>query len=218
MHASKAFKGNIPNSINYTKDGTIGAYYRGKDGGYSLQMNPFTRETLSIRGLDGKYLDFWEFIGAGHFSLWLPYNIGRPIVGYGTLVFAIVLLTGLVLWLPKSKKALKNSLRFNWKKETGTQRKMYDLHNVFGFYTAFILLIICLTGMVWGVEWWSNGLYKITSGGRELPEWRMAQSDTTSVATSTKSVYSGIDSLFASLVRSNPHARGTGGYDDISDT
>jgi len=44
------------------------------------------------------------------------------------------------------------------------------------------------------------------SGGRELPEWRMAQSDTTSVATSTKSVYSGIDSLFASLVRSNPHA------------
>ncbi len=205
-HASKAFKGNIPNSINYTKDSSIGAYYRGKDGGYSLQMNPFTRETLSIRGLDGKYLDFWEFIGAGHFSLWLPYNIGRPIVGYGTLVFAIVLLTGLVLWLPKSKKALKNSLRFNWKKETGTQRKMYDLHNVFGFYTAFILLIICLTGMVWGVEWWSNGLYKITSGGRELPEWRMAQSDTTSVATSVKDVYAGIDSLFSSLVRSNPRA------------
>ncbi len=205
-HAGKAFKGNMPSTVNYAIDAPISANYRGKGVDYFLQMNPYTGESLLIKGLDGKNFDFWEFIGAGHFSLWLPYNIGRPIVGYGTLVFAIVLITGLVLWLPKSKKALKNSLRLNWKKQTGTHRKMYDLHNVLGFYAAFILIIISLTGMVWGVEWWSRGVYKATSGGRELPEWKMAQSDTTLVVTSAKNVYSGIDSLFSALTQANPKA------------
>ncbi|MFV0536450.1 MAG: PepSY-associated TM helix domain-containing protein [Dysgonomonas sp.] len=205
--AKAEFKNKEPNYIEYSVDAPLTAYLRGGGLNYSMQMDPYTGTVLSVKGTDGSSYDFWDFIGLGHFSLWLPYEIGQPIVGYGTLVFVIVLITGIVLWWPKNKKALKNSLWFNWRKKTKMHRKMYDLHNILGFYAAFILVIICFTGMVWALEWWSQGLYKATSGGREMPEWRMAESDTLSVQTSAKNIYWGIDSLFSELTQASPKAQ-----------
>ena len=35
---------------------------------------------------------------------------GKTIVGYSTLVLAIIIISGLVIWYPRNKKALKNRL------------------------------------------------------------------------------------------------------------
>lgn len=206
-HAKEAFKDQMPSYIEYSLDKPVKVSFRTHNNNATVLMDPYNGEVLSVKGANGSGYDFWDFIGMGHFSLWLPYNIGRYIVGYGTLVFVIVLISGLILWMPKNKKALKNSLWFNWRKQTTIQRKMYDLHNILGFYAAFILIIICLTGMVWALDWWSGGVYKATSGGKSLPEWKMAQSDTTGTAISTREMYQGMDSLFNGLVQTTPTAQ-----------
>ncbi|RZM15990.1 MAG: PepSY domain-containing protein, partial [Pedobacter sp.] len=41
------------------------------------------------------------------------------------------------------------------------------------------LAAIAMTGMVYGIEWWSKGLYWATSGGEKLGEFSRLQSDST---------------------------------------
>lgn len=35
--------------------------------------------------------------------------------------------------------------------------------------------------MVWAIDWWGDGIYALTSGGKSEVPWRLAQSDTTVV-------------------------------------
>jgi uncharacterized iron-regulated membrane protein len=58
---------------------------------------------------------------------------------------------------------------------------MFDLHNILGFYAFLVLLTIALTGMVWGLQWYSKGLYRLTAVGKPLPLPQKAQSDTTGI-------------------------------------
>lgn len=200
-----------PTYVSYSKDAPVrvGSYARGSRA--SVLLNPYDgkivegQDIKSGKSKADKKFDFWNFIRQGHRALWLPWDIGRPIVNYGTLAFVVVLITGIVIWFPKSKKAAKNRLWFNWKKNTPTKRKLFDLHSVLGFYVCFILLAIAFTGMVWGINWWSEGLYKITSGGKDLPEWGVARSDSTKIDTlMTPSI--AVNKIFDKLVKENPTA------------
>ena len=62
-----------------------------------LYMNPYTAEMLAF--VDHE--DFFHEIDEGHRHLWLPPKIGDPIVGWGTFIFFLLLLSGLILWYPK---------------------------------------------------------------------------------------------------------------------
>lgn len=204
--------GHSPNYITYSHAAPtrIGTY--GKDYNIALSVNPYTGEIYSAtdylqNNKGDKGFDFWSFIGTGHRSLWLPWNIGRPLVNYGTLIFAITLLTGLIIWFPKSKRAAKNRFWFNWKKNSSTNRKIMDLHSVLGFYICFFLLAIAFTGMVWGIEWWSKGLYKVTTGGKDLPERQAVQSDTLKID-SLMTPELAVDCVFTKLMGENPQAYG----------
>lgn len=202
-----------PTYVSYAKDAPVrvGSYGKGKR--VSALLDPYDGtlidgQDLKLNEPKGKQeFNFWNFIRQGHRALWLPWDIGRPIVNYGTLSFVIVLITGLVIWFPKSKKAAKNRLWFNWKKNTSTKRKLFDLHSVLGFYICFILLAIACTGMVWGLNWWSEGLYKMTSGGKDLPEWGATQSDTLRIDTAMTPAI-GVDYIFDKLMSENPSAQG----------
>lgn len=176
----------------------------------TVWLNPYDGKTLLVKDKgvgkeDEQAFDFWHFIAAGHRSLWLPWEVGRPVVNYGTLLFVLVLLTGLVIWIPKSGKAFKQRLRFHWNSNTSVRRKIFDLHGVLGFYVTSILLIVAFTGMVWGIEWWSKATYKLTTGGKDLVEWSVAKSDTLQKA-STFTIEEGVDRVFQKLITAYPHA------------
>lgn len=82
-----------------------------------------------------------------HVFLWLPPKIGRQVAGYSCLIFALVLITGFIRWIPNklgSAKQWKNALTLQLRK--GAKRAIYDLHNVLGFYAALVLLLLALTG------------------------------------------------------------------------
>jgi uncharacterized iron-regulated membrane protein len=111
----------------------------------SVFLDPYTGRVAGIR--DYKY-DFFMVIKYLHWSLLLNTPYGQPIVGWSTVIFVILLISGLVLWWPKKwTKAMRDrSFRIKWK--ASFRRVNYDLHNVPGFYSLFPALIIAVTGLV----------------------------------------------------------------------
>ncbi|ODS81598.1 MAG: hypothetical protein ABS46_11065 [Cytophagaceae bacterium SCN 52-12] len=118
-----------------------------------------------IQGENLEKFDFFAFVLDGHMTLWLPVKIGKILVTYGTLVFVVLLISGLILWWPKNKSAAKQRYWFQWKKSTKWRRKNYDLHNIAGFYMFAFLLLIGLTGVAMGIEWANKSLHWVFSGG-----------------------------------------------------
>lgn len=83
---------------------------------------------------------------------------GRMIVGTSTLLMVVIILTGIVLWWPKSLKALKHRSKIALRK--GWHRFWYDLHVAGGIYAMLLLLAMALTGLTWSFEWYNKGFYK----------------------------------------------------------
>ena len=79
-----------------------------------------------------------------------------------TIAFVLLLITGVVVWLPKNKKMLKNRLRIVFSK--GKNRFWYDLHVAGGFYAFVLLLAMALTGLTWSFDWYSKGFYAMFAG------------------------------------------------------
>ncbi|WP_373399800.1 PepSY-associated TM helix domain-containing protein [Algoriphagus halophilus] len=115
----------------------------------------------------------------GHFYLWLPPEIGQPVVASFTLIFLFMVISGLILWWPKKRSNLKQSLKIKWSGRW--RRKNYDLHQVLGFYVMIFAFVFAVTGLVWGFSWFRSGLYSALSGGEEFVEYYTPPSDSTKV-------------------------------------
>lgn len=140
-------------------------------------INPYNGEFLKHKNMNR---DFFRFILDGHFYLWLPDDIGQPVVASATLVFLVMMITGLILWWPKNKAAGKQ--RFSVKWSAKWRRKNYDLHNVLGFYMTWVAIFISITGLVFGFHWFAKSLYFVTSGGKTMVDHEHPVSDTTKTA------------------------------------
>lgn len=116
------------------------AYYE------SLFVNPYTAQVIAHENSE---FDFFRVVLYLHWSLLFKTSIGQPIVGVATLLYLLSLITGIYLWWPNNKKNVNKRLRFKWKASTGIKRKIYDLHNILGFYILSIGILLALTGMVW---------------------------------------------------------------------
>jgi uncharacterized iron-regulated membrane protein len=142
-----------------------------------VYINPYSGEVLKHKNMNR---DFFRTVLDGHFYLWLPPNIGQPIVASATLVFLIMMISGLILWWPKNKAARKQRFSIKWSAKW--RRKNYDLHNVLGFYMTWIAIFIAITGLVFGFQWFARSVYWISSGGTAMVEHRHPVSDTTKPA------------------------------------
>lgn len=172
----------------------------------SIYVNPYSGEILNVKeARRGEGTDFFRFMLNGHRALWLPYDIGRPIIGVAILIFFFLLISGIVLWWPVKwiKSVRDKSFKVKWNAKF--KRVNYDLHNVFGFYSMLFLLLISTTGLVWSFKWWSEGLYWLTSGGATMNERTAPLSDTTSLVPYAAS---SIDKVWLKLKKENPEAAG----------
>lgn len=132
-----------------------------------VYINPYNGEVLKIKD---EYKDFFRIVLDGHFYLWLPPEIGQPIAASATLVFLIMVISGLILWWPVSKNGVKQRFTLKW--NVRWRRKNYDLHNVLGFYVSWMAILFSITGLVWGFTWFRDGLYEILSGGGTFYEYQ----------------------------------------------
>ncbi|MCL7987624.1 PepSY domain-containing protein [Sphingobacterium sp. lm-10] len=108
-------------------------------------LNPYTGECVAVE--DSKN-EFFQLILQLHMNLLLGKTYGHGIVAYSTLLFAVLLVTGMILWWPKKwrGKTLRRSIWLDRKAKW--KRLNYDLHNVWGFYTFPVALILCITGLL----------------------------------------------------------------------
>lgn len=164
--------------------------YGGKDKAAWVSYNdPEKGQTLFyLNPYDGKPIytkyyksDFFRFMLNGHMYLWLPKHIGKPVVTTAVLIFVLLLISGLIMWWPKNLKKANVQKSFKIKWAASFKRVNYDLHNVLGFYVIMIALVIALTGLVWGFEWFAKSSYFVTSGGRSLPAFKKPFSDTSTL-------------------------------------
>nr|WP_319400767.1 PepSY-associated TM helix domain-containing protein [uncultured Carboxylicivirga sp.] len=160
-----------PSGLTYEdKEGAAAVgFFSNTNGKVSFQvvyMNPYTAEFIRKKAPLGEgEFNFFHFIEDGHRSLWLPRAIGGKIVGISTLLFLLVLISGLIMWWPKkwNKQQLKRS--FTIKRSANSKRLLLDLHNVLGFYVLLFGCVFAITGLVWSFQWFGNAVYYLTSGG-----------------------------------------------------
>ena len=166
--ATKLLPGKVLQGVIYgtKKDAAQMEFYYGLEYYYVIFMNPYTGKVLKVKNMNK---DFFRIIINGHYYLWLPPNIGQPIVTTATLIFLITLISGLVLWWPRNKAAKKQRFKIKW--NARWRRRNYDLHNVLGFYITWIAILLALSGMVMGFQWFAKSVYWATSGGKALPEY-----------------------------------------------
>ena len=122
----------------------------------SLSVNPYTGEVLGRN----ERLPFFNFMFRAH--RWLldgSRSVGKTVVGTSTMVFAFILLTGLALWWPRRRRAIKSGLTISTRK--GMRRFWFDLHNAGGFYALLLLLVMALTGLTWSFGWYRSAFYRL---------------------------------------------------------
>ncbi|MDR6921481.1 MULTISPECIES: PepSY domain-containing protein [Chryseobacterium] len=118
---------------------------------------------------DEKY-NFFNILKYIHWSLLLNSEWGKYVVGIPTVLFIIMLITGIVLWWPKNKKARKGRFWFSWENVKTWKRRNYDLHNVLGFYASFIALLMSVTGIYFAYPYVKNTIHFTLSGAADLPK------------------------------------------------
>jgi uncharacterized iron-regulated membrane protein len=143
-------------------------------------VNPYNAKVVAI--VDEE--DFFHWILEGHTELWIEAKIGetgigQAIVSYATLIFFVLLITGLILWWPKKWNKTSRDKSFKIKWSARFKRINYDLHNVLGFYALLVALIITITGLSMSFAWVSKSIYWINSGGETPPVYVRSLSDTT---------------------------------------
>lgn len=128
----------------------------------SLMVNQYTGEVIGMR----QRPPFFNFMHRLHGSLLLkrpknPEDIawGNLIIGSSTLLMLLGLITGLILWWPRSRSMLRNGLTISTRH--GSFRFWYSIHNTTGFYAFILLLAMCATGLTWSFDWFNKGFYAI---------------------------------------------------------
>lgn len=130
-------------------------------------INPYNGQ---IEGIVNEKKDFFQIVKGIHWSLLLATPIGQPIVVWSTVVFLILLVSGMILWWPKkwNKSGRQKSFKIKW--GSTWRRVNYDLHNVLGFYFLILSFIIGFTGLYWYFPFAKKSLHFLGSGEYKLPE------------------------------------------------
>ncbi len=88
-------------------------------------------------------------------------SLGDWVISLSTLFFLVILITGVILWWPKTKVIMKQRLKIKW--GGSGKRLTHDLHIVTGFYTSIFLIIISASGLVMTFKWANSTLFFLTN-------------------------------------------------------
>lgn len=108
-------------------------------------------------------------------------SVGRVVMAISSMCMVLVLLTGVVVWWPKSKKMLKSRLKVSTSK--GFRRFVYDTHVSLGIYVFVFLFLMALTGPVFSFGWYRQGMSKLFGQNAEKMETKMPKGDGKQAAT-----------------------------------
>lgn len=137
----------------------------------SIEVQFQDRNSLFIDQYSGKVLgtlkkndDFFGKVLRLHRNLFLD-DIGEWITGISALCFFIMIISGLIIWWPTSKKNRKEKLTL--KRNVHPVKRNYDLHSVLGFYASWFILFTVLTALIWSFEWAEKSMFWLSGSTKE---------------------------------------------------
>lgn len=146
-----------------------------------IYINPYTGEVLK------KDNSIYFFFTTAHLhAALLAGTAGGIIVIIATIIFVISCITGLVLWWPKRWNKTTRNASFTIKWKARFKRLNYDLHNVYGFYSLLLCLILGVTGLI--ISFPSLMKFTIKASGAEIAELKEAMPPMDSTKTSKDAV------------------------------
>jgi len=119
---------------------------------YFAFMNPYSGELVHLQDMNKGWI---KFILNLHRNLLLG-KPGQKIGHWVCLLFLMMVITGLTLWWPRNKGAMKQQFKIKW--GASPKRLTYDLHHVLGFYATWVTIFSILTGLFWGFDFVKDGL------------------------------------------------------------
>ena len=135
----------------------------------TLFVNPYTGQVV---GQYNRRQTFMYKVEMFHrYLLGAKNSVGDWVISLSTLFFLFILITGVILWWPKTKKIMKQRLKI--KRDGSAKRLIHDLHIVTGFYTSLFLIVVVLTGLIMTFKWANATLFALTGSkvvGKELPK------------------------------------------------
>lgn len=137
--------------------------------------NPYTGQLLgeqnhAVHDFFHAATDWHRFLqGSG-----LSRDAGKAITGAGCLVFGVLLLSGIYLWWPRHWRWVNVKAVTLFSRKLKGRARDWNWHNVFGFWSAFPMLLIILTGLVMSYGWANNLLYTLTGNVPPPPRERGA--------------------------------------------
>lgn len=143
--------------------------FAGRDG--LLYVNPYTGE---LRASQADTLhDAFHFLEEVH--RWLALGgsgraVGRLITGVGNLMLVILGLSGIYLWMPKRWTLRTLKLRLLFKGKARGKARDFNWHNVIGFWSLPVLLVLAATGVVISFGWAHDLVFRLA--GETPPEFR----------------------------------------------
>lgn len=166
--------GILVKSLEYTDDGVVRVTQRGGGNG-ELLVDAYTG---SVLGEDTR-LAFFNVIRGVH--RWLgdspesraDKTLGRRIVGIVVLCFVVIVLTGLIVWIPRNSHLLKMRLKVETRK--GWRRFVYDSHVSAGIYVLPLLLVLSLTGLTWSYGWFRYGFNAVFGADQTVDVYNVSK-------------------------------------------
>ena len=147
---------------------------------YSVFINPYSGKVLKVRNNDR---DFLSVVLQIHRTLKIPY--GHEIIRWSTVIFLMMLITGIVLWWPKYRRISKQGFTIRWR--ASPKRLNYDLHRVLGFYACWMAIFTAITGLMFAFEGFAAFTYNITGARHSIVQKKPPHSDTT-IATDNSAI------------------------------
>lgn len=134
-----------------------------------------TRATLSKGNRNYVYINPYTGAIAGYYNAragffhqvmrlhrWMMFSdreVGSLLVGSTTILMVIILISGIIIWVPRTKRQI--SAAFTIKRNSSIGRRLLDLHRVLGIYISLWLIVLALTGVMWSFEWYRDGVSQI---------------------------------------------------------
>lgn len=114
---------------------------------------------------------FFSFVESLHRSIGFGMQnaFGRGVAGAATLCFLFILLSGLLLWIPRSPGWPAFRVRLLLRRGLKARAREWNHHHVVGVWLLLPLLVIVLSGLVMAYPWANNLLYTMT-GSRLQPD------------------------------------------------
>jgi uncharacterized iron-regulated membrane protein len=123
-----------------------------------LYINPYNGQIL-YKGVYNK--KFFQQVRSLHRFLLLG-DTGKIITGISCAICFFLTISGLILWWPANKSAMKQRFKIKW--NASGKRLNWDIHAVTGFYLSIFLLAVTFTGLIMSYDWLEDTILKMADG------------------------------------------------------